>query len=64
VAGAELESDLNGVLAAAQRWRAEYAEPTIAAVRAGGPRVALPDPQLGKSLFDTVRAELEAQRAD
>ena len=64
VAGAELESDLDGVLAAAQRWRTEYAEPTVAAVRTGGPRAALPDPELGKSLFDAVRAELDAQRAD
>jgi signal transduction histidine kinase len=64
VAGTELESDLDGVVATAQRWRAEYAETTVAAVRAGGPRAALPDPELGKSLFDAVRAEMEAQRAD
>jgi signal transduction histidine kinase len=64
-AAEELESDLEGVLAAAQRWRAEYAEPTVAAVGTGEPRVALPtDPELGKALFDTVRAELEAQRTD
>jgi signal transduction histidine kinase len=64
VADPELGSSLDGVLAAAQRWRVEYAEPTITAVGAGGSRAGAPDAGIGKSLFDVVRAELEAQRVE
>ena len=54
--------------AALAAWRSEYADPAIAAVRAGAP---VPDDTVGKQRFDAVRAalstlqaELAVQRAD
>jgi signal transduction histidine kinase len=52
---------VDAVERAGRRWRAEFAEPTIAAVRAGTP---LPSPDAGKALFDDLRARTDALRAD
>lgn len=45
----------------AAQWRAEFAEPTIAAARTGQP---VPDPAQGRELFDRVRAASTALIAD
>ncbi|MDQ2707869.1 MAG: CHASE3 domain-containing protein [Actinomycetota bacterium] len=58
----ELSSALDDVLDRARVWRTEYAEPTIAAVRAGGTGSAPVDPTAGKARFDAVRAALDVQR--
>jgi signal transduction histidine kinase len=50
---ADLGAALQEVEAAAAAWRAEYAEPAIAAARAGAPT---PDVREGRLLFDRVRA--------
>ncbi len=52
-------ADLDAVAAATARWRAEYAEPAIAAVQRGAPP---PAPDLGKAAFDGVRGALDVQR--
>jgi signal transduction histidine kinase len=56
-------ADLNAVETAAGRWRTEYAQPTIDGVRAGQPAASRPADDLGRDLFDTVRARLDAQEA-
>ncbi|MGH3845825.1 MAG: ATP-binding protein [Pseudonocardiaceae bacterium] len=58
----ELTAGLNAVLGRANTWRADYAEPTIAAVTTSGPAGIKVDPTLGKTRFDAVRAALERQR--
>jgi signal transduction histidine kinase len=58
---ASLDPGLDAVEAAAERWRTGFAEPAIAAVRAGG---TVPDPAAGKALFDPLRASIDALRAD
>ncbi|MCX6462633.1 MAG: ATP-binding protein [Pseudonocardiales bacterium] len=50
---ANVGPDLQAVEAAAQRWRTTYAEPAIAAARAGAPA---PDAEAGRALFNEVRA--------
>lgn len=50
--GAHIAANLQEVEAAADTWRRDYAEPTIAAARAGAPT---PDVQQGRLLFDRVR---------
>ncbi len=59
----ELTTALTGVRELAARWRTEYADPTIAEVRAGGLRGPGADPDAGKARFDEVRQALDAQRA-
>ncbi len=63
----EVVEGLAAVDAALSDWRSQYADPTIAAVRAG---VQVPDEAAGKQRFDAVRTalsalheELEIQRA-
>ncbi|MFC5951249.1 ATP-binding protein [Pseudonocardia lutea] len=51
--GAGLGTALTEVETAADTWRRDYAEPTIAAARAGAPT---PDAQQGRLLFERVRA--------
>ncbi|TQS43858.1 sensor histidine kinase [Cryptosporangium phraense] len=60
---AELLQDLDEVEAAADAWRSRYAEPLIAAVKAGQPATAVQDDQ-GKALFDTVRKAIGAFQDD
>jgi signal transduction histidine kinase len=59
----ELTTDLNAILSRALAWRADYAQPTIAAVIASGPAGVKVDPALGKARFDAVRAALARQRS-
>lgn len=58
----ELTIGLAGILEKAQAWRADYAEPTIAAVTAAGPAGAHVAPELDKTRFDALRGALERQR--
>ena len=58
----DLDQDLAAIRASAGRWQREYAEPTIAAVRAGRPPPS--DAEDGKRLFDDVRVALAALQAD
>jgi signal transduction histidine kinase len=58
----ELTTELDDILARAQAWRADYAEPTIAAVTASGPAAA-DNAVVGKVRFDAVRAALDRQEA-
>ncbi|MFC5137178.1 ATP-binding protein [Actinomycetospora rhizophila] len=51
--------DLDAVEAATARWRAVYADPTLAAVAAGTPA---PAPEIGRAAFDDVRAALAVER--
>ncbi|MCE0765856.1 ATP-binding protein [Pseudonocardia kujensis] len=51
--GAGLGTALQRVETAADTWRRDYAEPTIAAARTGAP---IPDAQQGRQLFNEVRA--------
>ncbi|WP_063739819.1 ATP-binding protein [Pseudonocardia halophobica] len=50
--GARLPANLQEVEVAADTWRRDYAEPTIAAARAGAPT---PNAEEGRLLFDRVR---------
>jgi len=65
----DLVGDVNGrvgrIEALGREWRAEYAEPTIAAIRQAGP-TGRPegDIERGKVLFDQLRAEVAALRTD
>lgn len=52
---------LDRVAAAGDRWRTGFAEPAIVAARTGE---VIPDPALGKALFDPLRAGVDALRAD
>jgi signal transduction histidine kinase len=54
---AAIRADLDGVAAAADRWRAQYAEPLIAGT-------AAPSLDQGRTLFDEVRGQLQALSAD
>ncbi|HJT05197.1 MAG TPA: ATP-binding protein [Pseudonocardiaceae bacterium] len=58
----ELTTDLDAIVGTIEAWRADYAEPTIAAVTASGPAGAKVDPALGKARFDAVRAAFERQQ--
>ncbi|MDQ2882230.1 MAG: CHASE3 domain-containing protein [Actinomycetota bacterium] len=58
----ELTTGLDAVLGRIQAWRADYAEPTIAAVTASGPGGANVDPAQGKARFDALRAAFERQQ--
>jgi signal transduction histidine kinase len=60
----QASADLDAVLAAADRWRSEYALPTIAQVRAGQITAAAGNVQQGKDLFDRIRAAASRQSAD
>jgi signal transduction histidine kinase len=57
---ADVRADLEQVRGLAARWRAEYAEPVIAAVRAGDEP---PPAAVGKQRFDAVRAALAREQA-
>ena len=53
-----LRSGLDALLRAGRAWQEDFAEPTIAAVDAGGPRaVRAPQVDTGRRLFETVRRE-------
>ncbi len=56
-------ANLDAVEQAIGRWRTDYAQPTIDGVRAGLPDSARPSDDMGRDLFDTVRARLDAQDA-
>jgi CHASE3 domain sensor protein len=51
----DLTARLDAVTGATDAWRAQYADPTIAAVRTNGARAANVDPTGGKAEFDDVR---------
>jgi signal transduction histidine kinase len=53
---ASSERDLDAIVAASDRWRGEYADPTI-----GGTET---DPEDGKALFDTVREDIDRLSRD
>ena len=57
-----IRSDLEEVQARADAWRAQYAQPILAQVRAGRPVTT--DPMLGKRLFDDLRGSLDALQRD
>jgi signal transduction histidine kinase len=59
--GLSLRTDLAAVRDLAGQWRRDYAEPAIAAVRAGQPASAA---EQGKALFDQVRAALSRLQTD
>jgi signal transduction histidine kinase len=62
---AEIAADLARVQRRAQAWRTRYAEPTIERVRADGPRaVTRRQSELGRRLFDRLRAALDRQAAN
>jgi signal transduction histidine kinase len=48
----------------ANRWRSQYAAPSIAQVRAAGKPVVSPSINTGKALFDSLRAPLGTLEAD
>ena len=52
------QRDLNQLQVRIDAWRAGYAVPAIAAVRAAGGPAAGPDAEAGKALFDNIRAPL------
>jgi signal transduction histidine kinase len=58
----ELTTALDEVERLSAQWRREYAEPTVAAVRAGGPRTPAFAVDAGRGSFDALRAELDGQR--
>jgi signal transduction histidine kinase len=65
----DLVGDVNGrvqhIEDFAREWRAQYAEPAIAAIRQSGPSTTTSqDTDRGKSLFDQVRTELDRLQAD
>ncbi|MFC4945175.1 sensor histidine kinase [Pseudonocardia sp. GCM10023141] len=57
----QLASQLADVVARAQAWRVDYAEPSITAVTGDGARPRPVDEALGKSRFDAVRTALSNQ---
>jgi signal transduction histidine kinase len=57
-------TDLQAVQAAADRWRADYVDPTLAAVRTSGTARSAADTDRGKALFDQVRAAGAPLQAD
>jgi signal transduction histidine kinase len=62
----EAIADLDAVIAASAQWKADYAAPTIAQVRAGqlGPAAAAANVQRGKELFDRLRTTTDKQAND
>jgi signal transduction histidine kinase len=58
----DIRADLDQVETKADAWRTRYAQPILAEVQAG--RTADVDPQLGRALFDDLRASLAALRTD
>jgi signal transduction histidine kinase len=60
----EALGELNATLARAADWRARYALPVIAAVRATGKPLASPSPLRGKADFDAIRSQLAAFQND
>jgi signal transduction histidine kinase len=60
----EASADLDAVIAAAGRWRTEYAQPTLDQVRAGDLTGAAADIQQGKNLFDQLRVATTKQSND
>lgn len=59
----EVRKDLAEVVARASRWQQEYAQPTIEAVRAGGPQApGKPSADVGLRLFDDVRTALDREQ--
>jgi signal transduction histidine kinase len=56
-------ANLDALETAAARWRSLYAQPSIDGVRAGQPAGSRPADDVGRDLFDTVRARLDAQDA-
>jgi signal transduction histidine kinase len=59
-----LDADLDAVLHRVDVWRTDYAEPTIAAVRVSGVATSTTDVDLGKKLFDAIRADLDTTLTD
>jgi len=60
----DLQADLDAVLASAQDWRAQFATPTIAAIRNTGQLVGADELEGNRRLFEVVRTELaDMQRA-
>jgi signal transduction histidine kinase len=57
-----LTPDIDAVVTAAQRWRVDYAEPTIAATT--GSAAVMPDPVQGRALFDAVRVRVDILLSD
>lgn len=55
----ELDLNLDRVEQAVQRWRRDFAEPTIAAGRAAPATVTAPDPVMGRNLFNDVRLAVD-----
>lgn len=61
----EIREDIDEIVRRVDAWETLYAEPTIAAVRADGPRTdEKPSATLGRDLFDEVRRALDAEQAD
>lgn len=62
---AGIRRDIDLIMARANAWERAYARPTIAAVRAGGPRTPdKPSAEVGRRLFDSVRDALDREQAD
>ena len=60
-----VRADLDEIERRAQAWQREYAQPTIAAVRAGGPRApGKPPAEEGRRRFDELRDALDRQQTD
>ncbi len=59
-----VSADLTAVQAASDRWHAEYAEPTIAAVETSGMAQSQAEVQRGKALFDAMRVRLDPLDAE
>lgn len=55
----EVLGDIDAVASATARWRAVYADPALAAARAGTPA---PPAEVGRAAFDEVRATLAVER--
>ncbi|MGH3613998.1 MAG: sensor histidine kinase [Pseudonocardia sp.] len=56
----DLDLNLDRVEQAVQRWRTDFAEPTIAAGRAAPGTTTAPDPEVGRALFTDVRLAVDA----
>lgn len=55
----DLDLNLDRVERAVQRWRTDFAEPTIAAGRAPPGTTTAPDPEVGRALFTDVRLAVD-----
>ncbi|MFJ8966213.1 ATP-binding protein [Lentzea sp. NPDC102401] len=65
----DLVGDVNGRVSRiddlARQWRSEYADPTIAAIKASGPAAGVAgDIERGKVVFDQLRSETAALQSD